>query len=66
MENKEEGKIPIDEITKSIKAIKYGQVHITIHNSEVVQIDKIEKIRIDKVYTNTRLENNSITNNQKK
>jgi hypothetical protein len=48
MENNNNKKIPVDEIIKTIRGIKFGQVHITIHNSEVVQIDKIEKIRFEK------------------
>jgi hypothetical protein len=56
MGTKEKGNIPIDEITKSIKSIKFGQVQITIHNSDVVQIDKIEKIRLDKKDTNRKTE----------
>jgi len=33
-------------VLEAIKSIKYGHVQITIHDSEVVQIDKTEKIRI--------------------
>jgi hypothetical protein len=66
MGNKDKGTIPIDEITKSIRAIKYGQVQITIHNSEVVQIDRIEKIRIDKTNQNLKTDTDSseINNNK--
>jgi hypothetical protein len=35
----------IEEITKSIQQIKYGEVVITIHNSKVVQVEKREKKR---------------------
>ncbi|MCA9405742.1 MAG: YezD family protein [Candidatus Omnitrophica bacterium] len=35
----------INEILKSIKDVKFGEVLITIHNSKVVQIDKKEKKR---------------------
>jgi len=33
-------------VLEAIKSIKYDHVQITIHDSEVVQIDKTEKIRI--------------------
>ncbi len=33
-------------VLEAIKSIKYGYVQITIHDSEVVQIDKTEKIRL--------------------
>jgi hypothetical protein len=35
----------IEEITKSIQRIKYGEVVITIHNSKVVQVENREKKR---------------------
>jgi len=35
----------LQEITKAIKQISYGEVVITIHNSQVVQIEKKEKKR---------------------
>lgn len=33
-------------LIEAIKSIKYGYVQITIHDGEVVQIDKTEKIRL--------------------
>lgn len=38
----------IFEVLNAVKSIKYGYVQITIHNSKVVQIDRTEKIRMDK------------------
>lgn len=38
----------IDEIIKSIESVRYGYVQIIIQNSKVVQINKMEKIRLDK------------------
>lgn len=38
----------ISEILKSIGSIRYGYVQIVIQDSKVVQIDKTEKIRLDK------------------
>jgi hypothetical protein len=37
----------LDEILKSIQQINYGEVVITIHNSKIVQIEKIQKKRFD-------------------
>jgi len=37
----------IEEITKSIQKIKFGEIVITIHNAKVVQIEKREKKRFD-------------------
>lgn len=36
------------QILKTIRSIKYGEIQIIIHNSNVVQIDKTEKTRFDK------------------
>ena len=35
----------LDEMIKSIQQIDYGEVVVTIHNAEVVQIEKREKTR---------------------
>jgi len=35
----------LDEITKAIRQINYGEVVITIHNAQIVQIEKREKKR---------------------
>lgn len=37
----------LEEISKSIQKIKYGEVLITIHNSKIVQIERREKKRFD-------------------
>jgi len=37
----------IDEITRSIQKIKFGEIVITIHNAKVVQIERREKKRFD-------------------
>ena len=36
------------QIMAAIRSIRYGHILITIHDSEVVQIDKTEKLRIRK------------------
>lgn len=38
----------IEKIVQAIHSIRYGCVQIVIHNSEVVQIEKTEKMRFDK------------------
>jgi hypothetical protein len=34
-------------ILKSIESLDYGQVLITVHGSKVVQIEKVERTRLD-------------------
>jgi hypothetical protein len=36
------------QILRAVKSIRYGSVEIIIHDSKVVQIDRKEKIRLDK------------------
>jgi hypothetical protein len=36
------------EILRALQEIRYGSVEIVIHDSQVVQIERKEKIRIDK------------------
>lgn len=38
----------IAKIIQAIKELKYGCVQIVIHNSEIVQIEKTEKMRFEK------------------
>ena len=40
------------QILKALKSIRYGYVQITVHDSKAVQIDKAEKIRLDKQSVN--------------
>ena len=35
-------------IAEAIRSLEFGQVVITVHNSRVVQIEKVEKIRLDR------------------
>ena len=44
--------VVLKEIIRSLESIKYCQVQITVHNSKVVQIDKIEKTRFDENLSN--------------
>jgi hypothetical protein len=36
----------IKKITQALENLRYGTVQITVHNSKVTQIDKIERTRI--------------------
>lgn len=38
----------IKEILKDLKKIKFGSIEIIVHNGEIVQIEKREKIRIER------------------
>ncbi|MDI6762630.1 MAG: YezD family protein [Thermodesulfobacteriota bacterium] len=38
----------LSQILKAIRSIRYGYVQIIVQDSKVVQIDKTEKIRLDK------------------
>lgn len=38
------------EVIEAINNLKYGQIHITVHNSKIVQIDKTEKVRFDDIW----------------
>ena len=44
---REEEKL-LSQILKALKSIRYGYVQITVQDPKVVQIDKTEKIRLDK------------------
>jgi hypothetical protein len=37
-----------EEILRAVKDVRYGSVEITIHDSEVVQVERREKIRFQK------------------
>lgn len=45
-ENKGEERF-LSEVLRLIRSIRYGYIEIIIHNGEVVQIDKTEKIRLN-------------------
>jgi hypothetical protein len=38
----------IEKILNDLKKIKFGSIEIIVHNGEIIQIEKKEKIRIDK------------------
>ena len=39
----------LNEILAAIRSIRYGHIQIVIQDSKVVQIDRTEKIRFDKL-----------------
>lgn len=36
----------LQRIAEAIASLQYGTVHVTVHDAHVVQIEKIEKVRI--------------------
>jgi hypothetical protein len=38
----------IEEIFKELKKIKFGSIEIIVHDGQIIQIEKKEKIRIEK------------------
>lgn len=40
------------EILRAVRTLRYGSVEIIIHDSKVVQIERKEKIRLDKDSSN--------------
>ena len=38
----------IKQILEDLRKIKFGSVEIVVHNGEIIQIEKKEKIRIEK------------------
>ncbi|MNZ53534.1 hypothetical protein D3C78_714140 [compost metagenome] len=38
----------INRIKDQLEGVQYGQVQITIHNGQIVQIDRTERSRFDK------------------
>jgi len=37
----------LKQIAECIEGLKFGQVHITVHDGRIVQIDRIERKRFD-------------------
>ena len=48
VEFKESEKKLLFQILKALRSIRYGYVQIIVQDSRIVQIDKTEKIRLDK------------------
>lgn len=47
---KKEGDI-FEHLKKELKNMRFGTIQLVVHGSRVVQIDKTEKIRLDKTDT---------------
>lgn len=41
----------IKEIIEMLNSFEYGSIHITVHNSKIVQIDRTQKVRFDDVWS---------------
>jgi hypothetical protein len=39
---------PLKKVVESLKGLRFGSITITVHNSKIVQIDRIEKTRLDR------------------
>lgn len=40
--------LPLEEIVRAVRQIRFGSVEIVIHDSRIVQIERREKVRFDK------------------
>lgn len=38
----------LQEVARAIRSIRYGTIQLVIHDARVVQIEKTEKVRLDK------------------
>ena len=43
-----------DAITKALKGLDFGEIHITIHDGQIVQIDRTEKKRFPVLKTENK------------
>ena len=48
IEKEPKNEIIARDIVKAAKGIKFGYIQLIIHDSKIVQIDKTEKIRLDR------------------
>lgn len=42
----EPGVAVVEQIAQALRSLRYGTVQITVHNGRVVQIDKVERVRL--------------------
>lgn len=40
----------IKEIIEKLNTLRYGEVRVSVHNSRITQIEKVEKTRFDDVW----------------
>ena len=45
----------LDLVSQQVGSLRYGVVEIIVHDSQVTQIEKTERLRLDKPTTETRL-----------
>jgi len=43
----------LDLVVQHVKSLRYGVVEIVVHDSRVVQIEKTERVRLDKTENRT-------------
>ncbi len=43
----------LDLVVQHVKSLRYGVVEIVVHDSRVIQIEKTERVRLDKTEKNT-------------
>jgi hypothetical protein len=41
----------LDLVVQNVKSLRYGVVEIVVHDSRVIQIEKTERVRLDKPET---------------
>jgi len=39
----------LDLVVQNVKSLRYGVVEIVVHDSRVIQIEKTERVRLDRV-----------------
>lgn len=42
----------LKKIVEALKGLRFGSISITVHNSKIVQIDRVEKTRLDREIVN--------------
>lgn len=45
----------LDKIARALDGLEYGSIHIVVHDSQVVQIERTEKYRLPQEKTEARL-----------
>ena len=53
-ENVDEDSKWLELVIQQVKSLRYGVVEIVVHNSKVIQIEKTERVRLDKAETETK------------
>ena len=53
-ENIDEDSKWLELVIQHVKSLRYGVVEIVVHNSKVIQIEKTERVRLDKTESETK------------